>query len=99
MVPPPAARHAACARLTEVVAGAVLLLTALEVLRRRLAGPLGAEHGYEAGLALVSTAALVLAGALLFMFQLLGGRLPSIDPGYSFGSPIALELLLVWLAL
>jgi hypothetical protein len=87
------------ARYTELVAGLVLMLTALEVLRRRLSGPLGAQHGYEPLLALVSAvAAFVLGGVSLSIYLLQGGRLPGINPGYSFGSPIALELLLVLVA-
>src|SRR5437763_1469357 len=45
------------ARFTELIAGAVLLLSALEVARRRFAGPMGAQHGYEPIVALVSAAA------------------------------------------
>jgi len=87
------------ARVTELLAGLVLMLTALEVLRRRLSGPLGAQHGYEPLLALLSAAAaFVLAGVSLSIFLLQGGRLPGINPGYAFGSPIALELLLVLVA-
>jgi hypothetical protein len=88
------------ARYTELVAGLALMLTALEVLRRRLSGPLGAQHGYEPLLALVSAAAAFVLGAVsLSIYLLQGGRLPGINPGYSFGSPIALELLLVLVAL
>jgi hypothetical protein len=87
------------ARFTELVGGAVLLLTALEVLRRRLAQPLGAEHAYEPTVALVSAAAAFVLGAMsLSIYVLQGGRLPSINPGYAFSSPIAIELLLVPLA-
>src|SRR5437588_1472624 len=35
------------AKYTELLAGSVLLVTALEVARRRLRGPLGVQHGYE----------------------------------------------------
>ena len=38
-------------------------------------------------------------GVSLFVFLLEGGRLPTISPGYAFTSPIAVELLLVPLAL
>ena len=87
-------------KVTELVAGAVLLVTALEVLRRRLSGPLGAQHGYEPLAALISSAAaLVLGGMSLAIYLIEGGRLPSINPAYAFGSPIAVELLLVPLAL
>jgi hypothetical protein len=84
------------ARFTEVIAGTVLLLTALEVLRRRLSGPLGAQHAYEPAVALLSAvAAITLAGMSFTIYVLMGGRLPGINPGYAFGSPIAIELLLV----
>ena len=87
-------------KVTELVAGAVLLVTALEVLRRRLSGPLGAQHAYEPLAALISSAAaLVLGGMSLAIYLIEGGRLPSINPAYAFGSPIAVELLLVPLAL
>ncbi len=88
------------ARFTELVAGGVLLVTALEVLRRRLGEPLGAAHAYEPAVALVSAAAaLVLSGMSLAIYALEGGRLPQINPGYAFTTPIAAELLLVPLAL
>jgi hypothetical protein len=88
------------ARYTELIAGTVLLVTALEVMRRRLTGPLGAQHAYEPLFALLSAAAaLTLAGISLVIYVLQGGRLPTINPGYAFGSPIALELLLVPLAI
>jgi hypothetical protein len=46
-----------------------------------------------------ATSAFVL-GAMSFSIYLLeGGRLPSVNPGYAFSSPIAVELLLVPLAL
>ena len=88
------------ARYTELVGGAVLLLTALEVLRRRLGDPFGAAHAYEPAVALVSAAAaLVLSGLSLTIYALEGGRLPGVNPGYAFATPIAAELLLVPLAL
>jgi hypothetical protein len=87
-------------KLTELFAGAVLIITALDVLRRRLAGPLGAQHGYEPLLALISAgAAFILGGMSLSIYVLEGGRLPGVNPGFAFGSPIAVELLLVPLAL
>jgi hypothetical protein len=88
------------ARFTELIAGAVLLLSALEVARRRFEGPLGAPHGYEPGVALVSAAAaFVLGGLSLTIYVLQGGRPPSIDPNFAFASPIAIELLIVPLAI
>jgi hypothetical protein len=87
------------ARFTELFAGAVLVLGALEVARRRLSGPLGAQRGYEPLVALVSAAAAVVLGGLsLGIYVLQGGRLPSINPDLAFVSPIAIELLLVPLA-
>jgi hypothetical protein len=87
-------------RYAELVGGAVLLLTAVEVLRRRLADPLGAPHAYEPLAALASSvAAFVLGGLSLGIYLLQGGRLPSVNPSYAFSSPIAIELLLVPLAL
>src|SRR6266511_750345 len=35
------------ARFTELIAGAILVVSALEVARRRLSGPFGAQRGYE----------------------------------------------------
>jgi hypothetical protein len=83
-------------KITELGAGAILLVTALEVLRRRLSGPIGAQHGYESVLALISAAAAFVLGAMsLTIFVLEGGRLPTFGPAFAFGSPIAVELLLV----
>ncbi len=90
---------AEASRLIEFGAGAVLLITALEVARRRLAAPIGAQHAYEPVAALISAAAaLTLGGMALSIYLLQGGQLPSINAGYAFSSPIALELLLVPLA-
>ena len=87
------------ARFTELIAGAVLLLSALEVARRRFAGPVGAQQGYEPIVALVSAAAaFVLGGLSLSIYLLQGGRLPSVNPNFAFASPIAIELLLVPMA-
>jgi hypothetical protein len=84
------------ARFTEVIAGAVLVVSAFEVARRRFAGPLGAQHGYEPVVALAgAAAALVLAGLSFSIYVLQGGRLPSVTPDVAFASPIAIELLLV----
>jgi hypothetical protein len=87
-------------KVTELGAGAILLVTALEVVRRRLSAPIGAQHAYEPVVALVSAAAaLALGGMSLSIYLLEGGRLPGINPGYAFSSPIAVELLLVPLAI
>jgi hypothetical protein len=85
---------------TELGGGAILLLTALEVARRRLSAPLGSQHAYEPLVALTSAvAAFVLGGMSLSIYLLEGGRLPAVNPGLAFGSPVAIELLLVPLAL
>jgi hypothetical protein len=87
-------------RFTELTAGAVLVVSAIEVARRRFAGPLGAQHGYEPLVALVSSAAaLVLGGLSLSIYLLQGGRLPEVSPDVAFSSPIAIELLIVPIAL
>jgi hypothetical protein len=86
-------------RFTELIAGAVLVLSAIEVARRRFASPLGAQHGYEPLVALVSTAAAaVLGGLSLSIYLLQGGGLPSVNPDIAFASPIAIELLIVPIA-
>src|SRR2546429_4296142 len=43
--------------VTELLVGAILLIGAVEIGRRRFSGRLGAEHGYEAPVALVSALA------------------------------------------
>lgn len=87
------------ARFTELLAGAVLVLSALEVARRRLSGPVGAQRGYEPLVALAGAgAAVVLGGLSLGIYLLQGGRLPSVNPDLAFASPVAVELLLVPLA-
>ena len=84
------------ARITELTAGAVLVLSAVEVARRRFGGPVGARLGYEPIVALVSAAAaLVLGGLSLGIYLLQGGRLPRVDPAFALASPIAVELLIV----
>jgi hypothetical protein len=88
------------AKFTELIAGAVLVVGAFEVARRRFAGPFGAQHGYEPIVALVSAAAaFVLGGLSLSIYLLQGGRLPSVDPDFAFVSPIAIELLIVPMAM
>lgn len=87
------------ARYTELIAGGVLVVGALEVARRRFSGPIGVQRGYEAIVALISAAAaLVLGGLSLSIYVLQGGRLPSVNPDLAFVSPIAIELLMVPLA-
>jgi hypothetical protein len=87
------------AKFTELVAGAVLVVTAIEVARRRLTGPLGAQHAYEPVAALLSALSAFALGAMsLSIFLIEGARMPSVSPAFAFGSPIAIELLLVPLA-
>jgi hypothetical protein len=84
---------------TELTAGTILLITALEVLRRRLAGPIGAQHVYEPVAAFISALSAFALGAMsLSIYLLQGGRLPTVNPGFAFSSPIAIELFLVPLA-
>lgn len=85
---------------TELGAGAILLLTALEVFRRRFSGRLGAEHGYEPLVALAAALAATAVGVMsLTIYAIEGGHLPTLNPAIAFSSPIAIELLLVPLAL
>jgi hypothetical protein len=87
------------ARFTELIAGGVLVVSALEVARRRFSGPFGARRRFEPLVALVSAAAAaVLGGLSLSIYVLQGGRLPSVNPDLAFVSPIAIELLIVPLA-
>jgi len=97
---PNAELFAQLAKWTELLAGAVLLVAALEVLRRRLSEPLGAPHRYEPALALLtSLSGFALAAMSLGIYVLQGARPPAVNPGFAFTSPIAIELLLVPLAL
>ena len=100
LVVPHADLIAELTRWTELGAGLVLLVTALEVLRRRLSNPIGAEHAYEPLVALTSAAAAFIVGGMSAAIYLIeGGRLPTVSAGFAFGSPIAIELFLVPLAL
>lgn len=86
--------------LAELGAGVVLAASAFEVVRRRLPGRLGSQHAYEAPVALLSAcAAVVIAGVSATIYLLLGAGLPRVSGASAFGSPIAVELLLVPLAL
>ncbi len=99
LVVPNIALAANLAMFTELGAGLVLLVAAVEVARRRFAGPFGSQHGYEPAVALLSSAAGLAVGGLSLMIYLLEGRgLPTIDAAGAFGSPIAVELLIVPLA-
>ena len=95
-VQPNIAVFAGLTKYTEVALGIVLLLGALEVGRRRLSGQFGAEHGYEASVALVAAfAGLAAAGLSLSIALLMGEPLPTITPGRALTTAIPVELLLV----
>lgn len=82
--------------VTELLVGVILLIGAVEIGRRRFAGPLGAQHGYEAPVALVSgLAGLIVAGLAFSIGLLLGEGLPTITPGRAFTTAIPVELLIV----
>jgi len=99
LVVPNIAVAANLARFTEFAAGIVLLVAALEVARRRFAGSFGSQHTYEPVVALASSAAGVAVGGLsLVIYLIQGGGLPRISAAGAFGSPIAIELLIVPLA-
>ena len=88
------------ARFTELVAGLVLVLGAVEVARRRFRGRLGARHGYEPAAALAgAVAAVTLGGLSLTIYLLQGGAVPRVSAGLAFGPPIAIELFNVPVAL
>jgi hypothetical protein len=100
LVVPNAGLMAELAKWTELLGGVVLVGAAVEVLRRRLAAPFGAQHGYEPLVALLSSAAaFALGGMSLTIYLLEGARLPTVNPGFAFTSPVAIELFLVPLAL
>lgn len=82
--------------LSELTIGVVLLIGAVEIGRRRLAGPLGAPHGYERPLALASAlAGLAAAGLTLSIAVLMGEGLPGVAAGRAFDSAIPIELFIV----
>jgi hypothetical protein len=100
VVLPYAAIAAQLATSAELGAGVVLVVSAIEVARRRFPGRIGRQHAYENGVALLSGwAALVVAALSATIYVLEGGGLPRISGAGAFGSPIAIELLLVPLAL
>jgi hypothetical protein len=99
LVVPNVAIAANLARFTEFGGGVVLLIAALEVARRRCAGRFGSQHTYEPAVALASSAAGIAVGGLsLVIYLIQGGGLPKISAASAFGSPIAIELLIVPLA-
>src|SRR2546428_7615073 len=96
LVQPNIALFAGLTKYTELGLGIVLLLGALEVGRRRLSGRAGAEHGYEAPVALIAAfAGLAAAGLSLSIALLMGEQLPTITPGRALTTAIPVELLLV----
>ena len=96
MVEPNIAFFATITKFTELILGVVLLVGAIEVGRRRLAGAIAAEHGYEAPVALVAAlAGLTAAGLSLSIALLMGEQLPTITPGRALTTAIPVELLLV----
>lgn len=100
LVLPHATSAAELAKLTELGAGIVLLVAAVEIGRRRLSGWLGNPHGYERTLAVLGAAAgLTVAGLSLTIYLLQGGTVPGINPGRAFASPITIELMNVPLGL
>lgn len=100
LVLPHAGLMATLAALTELGAGGILLLSTLEVSRRRFAGRLGTEHGYERAVALRSSAAaLTLAGLSATIYLLQGGGLPVLGTAPAFDSPTAIELFVAPVAL
>ena len=100
LVLPHASIVAQLATSAELGAGLVLVVSSIEVARRRLPGSIGSQHAYETAVALLSAcAALLVAGLSGSIYLLEGGGLPRISSASAFGSPIAIELLLVPLAL
>ena len=82
--------------VTELLVGAILLIGAVEIGRRRFSGRLGAQHGYEAPVALVSAlAGLAAAELALSIGMLMGEGLPAIMPGRDLTTAIPVELLIV----
>jgi len=96
LVLPNVAFFATALKFAELTLGIVLLLGAVEVGRRRFAGRVGREHGYEAPVALVGAlAGLAVAGLSLSIAVLMGEQLPTIMPGRAFTTAIPIELLIV----
>ena len=85
---------------SELIVGVVLLIGAVEIGRRRFAGRLGARHGYERPLALLSAGAgLAAAGLTLSIGILMGETFPSVAVARAFTSAIPIELFIVPLGL
>ena len=100
LVLPNAEIFATLLKAAEITLGPVLLVGAIEIGRRRLSGPLGATHDYEAVLALVAAlAGAATAGLAFSIFVLMGGVLPTVMAGRAFTTAIPVELLIVPLGL
>ena len=96
LVLPNIAIFARLIEVSELLIGVVLLIGAADIGRRRFAGRLGAQHGYEAALALGSAlAGLVAAGLTLSIGILMGEGLPTVAVGRAFSSAIPIELFIV----
>jgi len=96
LVLPNVAIFARLIEVSELVIGVVLLIGAADIGRRRFAGRLGAQHGYEAPLALGSAlAGLAAAGLTLSIGILMGEGLPTVAIGRAFSSAIPIELFIV----
>jgi len=96
LVLPHVAIAATLIKFAELLIGPALLIGAAEVARRRLPGRLGIQHGYEAAVALIGSAAGLGAAVLtLSIFLLEGGVVPTIMPGRAFDTAIPVELLIV----
>jgi len=99
LVVPNSSLMAEVARWTELLGGVILVLAAVEVLRRRLAAPVGAQHVYEPLVALCSSVAAFALGAMsLSIYLIEGAPIPRVNPGFAFTSPVTIELFLVPLA-
>ena len=96
LILPHVALAATFIKISELLIGGTLLVGAAEVMRRRFAGRLGLQRGYEAVVALIAAVAgLGAAGLTLSIFMLEGGAFPSIMPGRAFDTAIPVELLIV----
>jgi hypothetical protein len=96
LVLPNIALFARLIEVGELLIGAVLLIGAADIGRRRFAGRLGAQHGYEAPLALGSAlAGIAAAGLTLSIGILMGEGLPAVAVGRAFSSAIPIELFIV----
>src|SRR2546430_15215426 len=82
--------------VTELLIGAILLIGSVEIGRRRFSGRLGAQHGYEAPVALVSAlAGLAAAGPTLAIRMLDGEGFPPLLPGRGLATTLPGALLIL----